>query len=114
MRTSARSPLKYENLRRHASLNLQPTQVSDVLFRTHPFFDPCDLVQVKYEMLRRVMLEGKPVGVTAATFGFSRVTGHSCTNASRPVDWQGYCLSRRGRGAPPKCPITYWHLFSKR
>ena len=74
MRTSARSPLKYENLRRHASLNPQPTQVSDALFRTHPFFDPCDLVQVKYEMLRRVMLEGKPVGVTAATFGFSRVT----------------------------------------
>lgn len=74
MRTSAWSLLKYDSLRRHASLNPHPAQVSDALFRTHPFFDPYDLVQVKYEMLRRVILDGKPVGITAAAFGFSRVT----------------------------------------
>lgn len=74
MRTSAWFPLKCDSLRRHASLNPHPAQVSDPLFRTHPFFDPCDLVQVKYEMLRRVITEGKPVGITVAAFGFSRVT----------------------------------------
>lgn len=74
MRTSAWFPLKCDSLRRHACLNLHPAQVSDPLFRTHPFFDPCDLVQVKYEMLRRVITEGKPVGITVAAFGFSRVT----------------------------------------
>ena len=30
--------------------------------------------QVKYEMLRRVLVEGQPVGTTAAAFGFYRVT----------------------------------------
>lgn len=74
MGTSAWSLLKCNSLRRHACLNPHPAQVSDALFRTHPFFDPYDLVQVKYEMLRRVILDGKPVGITAAAFGFSRVT----------------------------------------
>lgn len=64
---------KCASLRAHASLNPHPEQVRDVLFQTHAFFDPRDLVQVKYEMLRRVRVSGQPVGTTAAAFGFSRV-----------------------------------------
>lgn len=64
---------KCAGLRAHASLNPHPEQVRDVLFQTHAFFDPRDLVQVKYEMLRRVSITGQPVGTTAAAFGFSRV-----------------------------------------
>jgi transposase len=74
MRTSAPSDPKCEVLRAHATLNPHPEQVTDVVFRSQPFFDPRDLLQVKYEMLRRVLVEGQPVGATAATFGFSRVT----------------------------------------
>ena len=37
-----------------------------------PFFDPRDLVQVRYEMLRRVREEGQSVTATAAAFGVSR------------------------------------------
>jgi len=72
--TMVRSDPKCEVLREHAALNPHPEQVTDALFQTHSFFDPRDLVQVKYEMLRRVIIEGQPVGVTAAAFGFSRVT----------------------------------------
>jgi hypothetical protein len=64
---------KCASLREHATLNPHPEQVTDALFRGHPFFDPRDLVQVKYEMLRRVMIDGQPVGATASAFGFSRV-----------------------------------------
>jgi transposase len=67
---------KGESLRRHATLNPHPERIRDALFLTHPFFDPHDLVQVKYELLHRVMVEGQPVGATAAAFGFSRVTVH--------------------------------------
>ena len=74
MRTKARSDPKCEVLRAHATLNPHPEQVTDALFQTYPFFDARDLVQVKYEMLRRVMVEGQPVGATTAVFGFSRVT----------------------------------------
>jgi transposase len=60
-------------LRKSATLNPHPEQVKDVLFQSHPFFDPRDLVQVKYEMLRRVIVDGQTVGTAAAVFGFSRV-----------------------------------------
>lgn len=60
-------------LRRHHALNLRPQAVSDPAFTSdNPFFDPSDVVQVKYEMLRRVREEGQAVSQSAAAFGFSR------------------------------------------
>jgi transposase len=60
-------------LRRHHALNGRPEAVGDPAFTSgNPFFDPLDLVQVKYEMLRRVRQEGLPVSQAAAAFGFSR------------------------------------------
>ena len=41
-------------LRQQGCLNPHPERVSDELFQTREFFDARDLVQVKYEMLRRV------------------------------------------------------------
>jgi hypothetical protein len=47
--------------------------VADPAFNSgNPFFDARDLVQVKYEMLRRVRQEGRRVTKSAAAFGFSR------------------------------------------
>ena len=64
---------KVAALRRHHALNPRPQAVSDPAFITdNPFFDPRDLVQVKYEMLRRVRQEGQPVSQASAAFGFSR------------------------------------------
>jgi hypothetical protein len=68
------SDSKCVSLRQHGTLNPHPERVNDPLFMAHPFFDPRDLVQVKYELLHRVLFEAQPVGVTAAAFGFSRVT----------------------------------------
>lgn len=60
-------------LRRDHALNPRPDAVSDPAFGPgEPFFDRRDLVQVKYEMLRRVRAEGVPVSRAAAAFGFSR------------------------------------------
>jgi transposase len=60
-------------LRRHHALNPRPEGVTDPAFRSgDPFFDRADLVQVKYEMLRKVREEGAPVSHAAAAFGFSR------------------------------------------
>jgi transposase len=47
--------------------------VADQAFTAGPeFFDARDLVQVKYEMVRRVRAGGQPVSGAAAAFGFSR------------------------------------------
>ena len=59
-------------LRLHGSLNAHPDRVQDPLFATTDFFDARDLVQVKYEMVRRVRVDGHPVSRSAASFGFSR------------------------------------------
>jgi hypothetical protein len=49
-----------------------PQAVSDPLFRDSAFFDPNDLVQVKYEMLRSVEKDGRAVVEAAHSFGLSR------------------------------------------
>jgi transposase len=74
MRTHAQFDPKCVSLRQHATLNSHPERVSDALFQMNLFFDPRDLLQVKYEMLRRVVIDGHPIGTTAAAFGFSRIT----------------------------------------
>ena len=64
---------KAEALRRRGALNPNPQRVTDERFAASDFFDPRDLVQVKYEMLRRVQQEGWSVTRAARTFGSSRV-----------------------------------------
>lgn len=68
-------------LRRNSSLNPHPERVRDELFRSNPFFDPHDIVQVKYEMLRRVRKDGLSVTRTAAQFGVSRPTWYQARRA---------------------------------
>lgn len=63
---------KLEALREHGSVHAHPEQVRDPLFLGDEFFDPRDLVQVRYEMLRRVRVEGHSITEAAAAFGLSR------------------------------------------
>src|SRR5687768_12049481 len=63
---------KVEALRAHASLNPHQDRVVDPMFAGSDFFDARDLVQVKYEMVRRVSVDGQSVSHCAAAFGFSR------------------------------------------
>ena len=63
---------KLEALRQQGCLNPHPHKVADPLFSSSDFFDARDLVQVKYEMVRRVRVDGQPVSHSAAAHGFSR------------------------------------------
>ena len=64
---------KLAALRLHHALNSKAEAVSDAAFNSgNPFFDARDLVQVKYEMLRRARQEGQSVSQAAAAFGLSR------------------------------------------
>lgn len=67
-----RPDAKSQLLSKHGVLNPRPQLVSDGLFQGSEFFDPRDLLLVKYEMLRRVRLEELTVAEAAAGFGFSR------------------------------------------
>lgn len=63
---------KVQALRAERSLNPRPEAVSDEQFAGAEFLDARDLVQVKYEMVRRARVDGEPVGRAAEAFGFSR------------------------------------------
>ena len=63
---------KSSALRQRGCLHPHPQRVNDELFVANAFFDPRDLLQVKYEMLRRVRVDGYTVSRSAASFGLSR------------------------------------------
>lgn len=63
---------KKQVLKEHGVLNRYSTKVLNSMFKDIPFFDPDDLVQVKYEMVRQVLCEGKSVSEAAKNFGMSR------------------------------------------
>ena len=72
---------KTRALRERGCLNSHPENVRDELFLSNTFFDPNDLLQVKYEMLRRVREEGDSVSAAATRFGLSRPTFYSAQRA---------------------------------
>jgi transposase len=65
---------KKQVLKEQGLLNRQPSKVIDPTYRDNPFFDPDDLAQVKYEMVRQVCCEGISVSEAALNFGMSRPT----------------------------------------
>ena len=65
-------PDKQRTLRQHGTFNPRPQDVIHPLFQDSEFFDAHDLVQVKYEMLRQVRVDKRPISQAAKEFGFSR------------------------------------------
>src|SRR5438128_9768460 len=86
---------KLETLRQQGTLNLRPRDVSDELFGTGEFFDARDVVQVKYEMLRRVEKEGRPVTEAASAFGFSRPSFYQAQSAFEQAGLVGLLPHKR-------------------
>ena len=72
MANDKRTDAKLQSLQTQGYLNRRPEAVTDLLFREDEFFDPHDLVQVKYEMLRRVQHDLLPIGQVSRDFGLSR------------------------------------------
>jgi transposase len=96
MPKQARADPKQESLQQHGSLNLHPQNVTDELFVNSDFFDPRDLVQVKYEMLRRVQEEGQPITEAATRFGFSRPSFYQAQAAFQANGLAGLIPHKRG------------------
>lgn len=83
-------------LAEHGALNHRAKQAHDPLFQHSELFDPRDLVLVKYEMLRRVRIEGQSVTQAARAFGFSRVAFYQARAAFQDQGLPGLLPKRRG------------------
>ena len=95
-----RSDAKLRTLQENDTLNPHPARVTDTLFQEHDFFDPRDLLQVKYEMLHRVRIEGWSVKQAAEAFGFSRPAFYHAQSAFEREGIAGLFPHKRGpRGA---------------
>ena len=88
--------LKRQTLRRHGTLNPEPESVNHPLFQNSEFFDPDDLLQVKYEMLRQVHLDGESISEAARTFGFSRPSFYQTQSAFQQDGVSGLFPHKRG------------------
>jgi transposase len=93
---------KLQALRGQGAVNPRWDAVADELFGTHEFFDARDLVQVKYEMLRRVQLEGHTVTRAATAFGFSRLSFYQARSAFAEQGLAGLVPRKRGPRGPHK------------
>ena len=90
-------------LRRARCLHLTPERVQDGRFIEQPdFFDQKDIVQVKYELLRRCKVEGHDVAPTCLNFGFSRTTYYKVQQAFLDGGLPALMGQPRGRLKPIK------------
>lgn len=96
------SPAKRDSLHRDGALNPHPQTVSDPLFQDSEFFDRDDLIQVKYEMLRRVQVDKQPVSQAASAFGLSRPTFYQTQAGFAENGLAGLLPHKRGPRNPHK------------
>jgi transposase len=101
-----RRDVKAEALRAQGALHPRPDVIRDPLFGSHDFFDPRDLVQVKYEMLRRVDVDGHSVTQTTETFGCSRPTFYQAQAAFKAQGVPGLVPRKRGPHGAHKLDAT--------
>ena len=89
-------------LQRNSTLNPRPDSVVDALFQANAFFDPRDLLQVRYEMLRRHRREGLSIRDAARAFGVSRPTFYHAQAAFTESGLAGLLPKARGPKARHK------------
>lgn len=103
--TMARPPKpdpKLRALKESGTANPQAQTVQDPAFVASDFFDPRDLVQVRYEMLRRVRTEGQSVAKATTLFGVSRPTFYKAQSAFDGGGLVGLLPAKRGPRGPHK------------
>ena len=96
MARKRKSDAKEAALAETRTLNPRPEAVRDEQFASSEFFDARDLVQVKYEMVRRVRVDGAPVTQRR------RRSGSPGRRTTRPpprwtaTGWAGWCRPSPG------------------
>lgn len=111
-KTDRRSP-KLRALDEEGTLNPCPEKVGDPRFQGNEFFDPHDAVQVKYEMLRRVVVENVPVTTVAEQYGVSRPTFYQAKASFDEAGIGGLLPKKRGPRGPHKLQGEVLALLEK-
>ncbi len=103
MKQNQTSKQKEKYLRNHGVLNPHPERVQDELFLANEFFNPRDLLQVRYEMIRRHCVDKTTVIETSKQFGVSRVTFYQVAGMYDRLGLIGLVPQKPGPKSPHKC-----------
>ena len=101
----AKSDSKHPKVRallEEGTLNPVPEKVHDPKFQDGEFFDPRDIVQVKYEMLRVVSVENASVANATEEYGVSRPTYYQTKASFDEAGIAGLVPKKRGPRGPHK------------
>ncbi|MGB8474052.1 MAG: hypothetical protein WCE61_08220 [Candidatus Acidiferrum sp.] len=101
-RSSRQRSHRQQVLSEQGAAHPHPQAVTDPLFHNSAFFDSNDLVQVKYEMLRSVEVERRPVVDAAETFGLSRPVFYVTQDLFERGGLPGLLPHKRGPKRPHK------------
>src|SRR6266571_1499071 len=105
------SSAKEQALKAAGTFNSRADQVSHFLFQESDFFDPHDLLQLKYETLRALQTEHYPLAKAAQEFGLSRPTIYQAQSQFAKQGLEGLLPAKRGPKRPHKLtPEVLAHL----
>lgn len=103
MSASNRHDLKANFLAQRGALHPHPEQVQDDLFQSVEFFDARDLIQVRYEMVRRYRTDRQGPTQVACAFGVSRQHLHGLARTFQNLGLPGLFPRQPGPKAARKC-----------
>lgn len=93
---------KQKALQTSGTFNPRSGQVRHPLFQQSAFFDPKDLLQLKYETLRALEVERCPMAKAAREFGLSRPTIYQAHTQFEQQGLEGLLPHKRGPKAAHK------------
>ena len=96
------SAAKRQALQASGTFNAWHDRVRHPLFEKGDFFDPRDLLQLKYETLRALQEEGYSIARAAAEFGLSRPTIYQAHDHFQERGLQGLLPDKPGPKQPHK------------
>lgn len=102
MRHNNEREKKHQSLKQQGTLNRQAEKVKHKLFEENEFFDPDDLMQLKYEMLRSVGHDNRSISQASKDFGLSRVSFYQAKEDFEQQGLVGLLPEKRGPKNPHK------------
>jgi len=106
---------KQINLRKAGLFNKNHQKVNDSRFtQESTFFDPCDNLQVRYEMLRSHIVEGDHVSSVCRRFGVTRQTFYTLQEKLNKDGAAGLLQKKTGPQGPTKLNETVMAFINER
>jgi transposase len=102
MTTDSEATAKQHALQATGTFNPRAAQVQHPLFQQSEFFDPHDLLQLKYETVRAIQVDRCPIAQAARQFGLSRPTIYQAQFQFQEQGLEGLLPHKRGPHNPHK------------